>query len=336
MENSNRNIIKELEKDINTYPLESIRQLLNQNFLSYDDLNKLNIPNEIKELVFDDSLSYDMFNFTANDYKYPKRRQFYFWGTQGVGKTALIYSLVRKLHIEKGVIINTNRKNIDHIEIIKSFQSNYIMLPSRSNNSIYESVLIEKQNKENIELLEVNWQFLYYIFQLNVRLSNRNFFGKKYLDSFLDSFKEKRKRTHFFLLEYKLNQKSNYSGLTQSDYLTNLIRYFNEKKLFNKNVEAIYLIMTKPDLLICSDKERDLREKQYAKENFPSIINMLKYICTMNKIKLNFYTYSIGNIYFQNLCEIKNTYESSLENIIQNEKFNKKGVIQRITSKLKT
>lgn len=312
MNESKNTILNRLRENINSFTSEQMRSFLVDNIIAKNDLCDLQIPEEIQQLLFNDLEPYNFFDSNPMNSNTSKDSQIYFWGHQGVGKTSYIFTLLREILNKKD--FSEMIQGIESDNLKNYFKKEFTPLPKSSNGSIAESIVLKQKNKR-IEFIEVNWQVLVYLYQLETGLS-QDFDGRKYLDSFLNNIKNKNDQVHFFLIENNSNDKTNYSGLTQNDYLLILLNYLRESNLFNKRVKNIYLVITKSDYINYSKDEEKLATKE-VKENFMNIYHQLKVISQQHNIDFEILPSSIGHIYFKNLCHFQKPTSLKVETIIK-------------------
>ena len=141
------------------------------------------------------------------------------------------------------------------------------------------------------------------------------------MNNFLSS---NNRKIHFFFIDYDRENRPDGNGLTQSNYLEAASTYFNNNKVFGNSTDAIYVVLTKSDLLIDENGNKVNNENrlEYAKrhlnsENYISFINTLKTICKKHSInagKLTVEPFSLGKVYFQDICNFDG---STADNIVQ-------------------
>ena len=141
------------------------------------------------------------------------------------------------------------------------------------------------------------------------------------LNSFLSS---KNKKIHFFFIDYSRENKPDVKGIKPGDYLAAASTYLNDNNIFNKTTDAIYVVLTKSDLLADDNGNKIPEEKrvEYAKKHlnddkYSSFINTLKTNCKKHSInggKLTVEPFSLGEVYFQDICNFEG---SSADKIVQ-------------------
>ena len=138
----------------------------------------------------------------------------------------------------------------------------------------------------------------------------------------------KNKKIHFFFIDAGRDNRRDQRGLTQGDYLQATATYFRGHQLFDKTTDAIYVVLTKSDLLIDDSGNHvadDYAERiKYAKkyledQRYGAFINVLKNICreySINGGKLTVEPFSLGKVYFQQICNFEGTSASRIVDIL--------------------
>ena len=130
------------------------------------------------------------------------------------------------------------------------------------------------------------------------------------------------RKIHFFFIDYETKNNTDEEGYTQSNYLTSAATYFNKpnNNIFNRSTDAIYIVLTKSDLLNCEDNERVERAKNYLNDdNYKAFINTIKDKCKKNSINAGILTvepFSLGKVFFQQICEFDNSPSRRLLDIL--------------------
>src|SRR5690606_15774840 len=122
----------------------------------------------------------------------------------------------------------------------------------------------------------------------------------------------------FFFIDFSKSNELDAKNKTQDDYLTASMEYLNRSKVFGDSTDAIYIILTKADLINATEEERQSKAEDFLNTNFANFITNLKLICkehSINSGKLLFKTFSIGDIYFENLALLDEKGAETLLNI---------------------
>ena len=128
------------------------------------------------------------------------------------------------------------------------------------------------------------------------------------------------RKMHFFFIDYDKSNEMDDEGYTQSDYLNAAATFFRQNKVFGKTTDAIYIVLTKTDLMPCDPAERQEQAVQHLHDqNFMSFVNVLKDNCktySINGGRLIVEPFSLGSVYFRNICEFEGRTAEKLMNIL--------------------
>jgi len=143
------------------------------------------------------------------------------------------------------------------------------------------------------------------------------------LNAFLNS---NNRKVHFFFIDYDRENRSDPSGLKQSDYLSAASTYFKNNKVFGNTTDAIYVVLTKSDLLldengnsVPQNKRLDYAKQHLNNNNYKAFINTLKDNCSKYSInggKLTVEPFSLGKVYFKEICDFEGSAASNIVNIL--------------------
>ena len=113
---------------------------------------------------------------------------------------------------------------------------------------------------------------------------------------------------HFFFVDYDVENKPDPAGYCQSDYLSAAALFFNDKQnnIFNNTTVAIYIVLTKSDLMPCEKEDRVHQMKEYLRDNnYLAFVNSLRSKCekySINAKKILGTPFSLGKVYFNDMC----------------------------------
>lgn len=112
------------------------------------------------------------------------------------------------------------------------------------------------------------------------------------------------RKMHFFVLEYGGEDRT-YEGLSQTEYLDAALRYIERTKIFEKETDAIYLMLTKVDKTGVLGEELVKVLTEYIEKNYLGFFNGLERICRSCEInggKVERIPFSLGRVCFQDYC----------------------------------
>lgn len=113
----------------------------------------------------------------------------------------------------------------------------------------------------------------------------------------------KNRKLHFFVLEYGADDRK-YEGLTQNTYLVGALRYIERTGIFEKDTDAIYLMISKVDKAKGQGKLSDVL-REYIAQTYGGFYNGLVKICRdceINDGNVEIIPFSLGEVCFQEYC----------------------------------
>jgi hypothetical protein len=256
----------------------------------------------------------------------------YFWGATGSGKTCALGAILQKagqngyLNIVPGpgYLYANQLRNIFSDD---GLANDYLPPPSPLDTTQYLPFTLKhpsENNSRSVSLIELSGEIFKCFFYKNAGLELPTEDHVKTFDSLNNFLSSDNRKIHFFFIDYDRENRPDGKGLTQSNYLEAASTYFNSNKVFGKSTDAIYVVLTKSDLLIdengnkvATDKRVEYAKKHLNSENYTSFINTLKTNCQRNSInggKLTVEPFSLGKVYFQDICDFDG---STAEKIVQ-------------------
>lgn len=217
----------------------------------------------------------------------PNHTEVYFWGVPGSGKTCALGSVLStadhkgyltKIKDGSGCNYATQLKNIFNPGKVD-------VLPPPTSDASTQYLPIELTNLENgkiisVSILEVAGEVFKDFYRLRAdpqKVSSNH----PNLEHLLAS---NNRKIHFFFVDYSLDDRRDNDNLKQSDYLKAAASYFDESKVFEKNTDAIYLVITKSDMMESNDANS---VKEYLNgSKCASLTTALRNQCKKNHINL--------------------------------------------------
>lgn len=128
------------------------------------------------------------------------------------------------------------------------------------------------------------------------------------------------RKMHFFVIEYGAESRL-YEGIEQQNYLQGALKYIQDTKIFRKDTDAIFLIITKVDRVGLTGNELNKVLERYIEETYPGFYGTLCRICRVNEInggKVLRIPFSLGQVAFRDFCIFDDEAASIVVNIILN------------------
>ena len=331
-----RQILENIRLNPNTYSPAEILNYIEDGTITRDELTEVcAIPLSAIENLRNIA-SVDL-NLGATPESIPEGyTEVYFWGGPGSGKTCALGAILQMAEYRECLTIATGpgynyATQLKNIFSHDNVANDYLPSPSPVESTQYLpfSLKLPKEKKSrSISLIELSGEIFECFYWKNAGLrlptqSHENTFNS--LNSFLLS---KNRKLHFFFIDAGRDNRRDQRGLTQGDYLQATATYFQGHQLFDKTTDAIYVVLTKSDLLVdesgnhVSDNYEDrvsyairyLRDQRYG-----AFITALKSICAnygINGGRLTVEPFSLGKVYFQQICNFDGTSASRLVDIL--------------------
>jgi hypothetical protein len=325
-------ILNNLKQNPNTYPPFQVIEFL-QNVISESDLLNCNIPESAIESLHN-IVRPNLILGTRPTSIPPGFTEVYFWGATGSGKTCALGAVLQMAQ-QKGYLNIAPGPGFRYATQLQNVFSNdgiannFLPRPTAIEDTQYLPFTLKRPNERNsrsVSLIELSGEIFKCFSEINAGEPLRS---QGHIDTFttLNSFlKDNNRKIHFFFVDYNLNNKPDTEGFTQSDYLSAAATYFNNNKIFEKTTDAIYIVLTKSDMLkdehgndIPNDRRTEYAKRYLNENRYISFINSLKAICKKESINSGVLTvepFSLGKVYFQHICNFEGDSAASIVEIL--------------------
>lgn len=316
----------------NKYSYTQINQYLDAHVITENELLEYGVPPEIVDnlrLIKTPKLvPGDMPESIPDGYT-----EVYFWGMQGSGKTTALAAILHKAD-ERGWLQIDTCPGYEYALALKNIFSDdnkandYLPSPTSIDTTQYLPFSLKLPHEKygrSVSLIELSGE----IFQcfLN-RVANKPFPTDSHEQAFksLNNFlKSKNKKIHFFFIDYQRSNQCDSYGFKQSDYLNAAKQYFNDNRIFQHTTDAIYIVLTKSDLMT-DESGAGVDVQQWEKyavrhvhERYSSFIHYLKDDCkkySINAGRLKVEPFSLGKVYFQQICNFDGTTAGKILDVL--------------------
>lgn len=317
-------VIENIRNNTNSYFPDEIKEFLQNGTLTESDLESCNIPWDVVEAI--NNMQQPQLNLGERPESIPGGyTEVYFWGIPGSGKTcalAAILSMAEKL----GYLSIAMGPGYDYMTRLKNiFVDKNAVLPPPSpvDTTQYLPFTLKKDNERyyrSISLIELSGEVFQCFYFKNAGMKMPSQFHEDTFNSLQKFLDSSNRKIHFFFIDYGNKNKKDPAGYRQSDYLSAASTFFKSNQVFRKNTDAIYVVLTKSDLMPCSENERVAKAKDYLNnDNFKAFINALKDSCKKHSInagRLTVEPFSLGKVYFQQICDFDGTTAENIINIL--------------------
>lgn len=317
-------LLEKIRRNSNKVSPDIIKTRLQQRIITKDDLLDCGVPSEVVDVL--DNIQRPRLDLGITPDKIPDGfTEVYFWGIPGSGKTCALAALLST--IERAGFLNiTTGPGYDYMTRLKNLflrVPSFLPPPSPFDTTQYLPFVMKKPDEKfgrSVSLIEMSGEIFKCFYFINAgqsmpsQLHDDTF---KTLKSYLMSDNRK---MHFFFIDYDKSNEMDDEGYTQSDYLNAAATFFRQNKVFGKTTDAIYIVLTKTDLMPCDPAERQEQAVQHLHDqNFMSFVNVLKDNCktySINGGRLIVEPFSLGSVYFRNICEFEGRTAEKLMNIL--------------------
>lgn len=316
-----RKILAKISRNPNSYAPFEIKSFLNDGTLSKEDLINCEIPHSAIENL--DRVHAPQLFLGKTPKTIPEGfTEVYLWGHTGSGKTCALGAILHMAD-KKGYLNIASGPGYDYAHTLKNIFSDdniaddFLPAPTPLETTQYLPFTLNRESekkKRSVSLIELSGEIFKCFYYVNGNLDFPSQFHEDTYNSMKSFLKSNNRKIHFFFIDYDRNNRPDENGRTQSDYLSAASTYFNNNDVFGKSTDAIYVVLTKSDLLhdenekIISPERRQEVAKKYINENYRSFINTLKDKCrkySINGGKLPFVTFSLGSVYFKEICNFE-------------------------------
>jgi hypothetical protein len=237
----------------------------------------------------------------------------YFWGIPTSGKTCALATILNTAH-KKGYMQTGEGAGLKYLHTLKNLfktEDGIGLLPEGTPDKTQYLPFTLKKEKEkyarSVSLIELNGEVFKCFLKKNIGESLGAL--KETFDTLTSYLQSNNRKIHFFFIDYEPNSIA-MDDYTQSDYLDEASKYFTRNKIFSDSTDAIYVVITKSDLIegfFSKDGRLNENINTYIDKNFKSFDIYLKYLCKKESINGGSYDiipFSIGNVYCQRICKI--------------------------------
>lgn len=243
----------------------------------------------------------------APDSLQPNSTEVYFWGTPGSGKTCALGTIISSAN-RTGILETLSCTGQYYMDLLSNIfiGNSYCTLPDSTQTSNIQEMIMkltdEKGRQHKLTLIDLAGELFRMVFKTrnNMFVTDED---KIVLDKAMNYLEDNRNnKIHFFIVEYGAHAKM-WDGLNMANYLSQMIQFLKEKKVFRKSTVGVYVLVTKCDRMSCDRSERPRVANEYVKTKLASFWNTLERTCKDAAISdLRTLSFSVGDVFAQNLC----------------------------------
>ena len=312
-ENANRNrIVERVRSNPNSFTPGMLCQYLKDETITTDDLSSAGIPDEIINRL--NNVASPQLQLGNTPQSIPDGyTEVYFWGIPGSGKTCALAAVLSTAE-KMGYLEIAQGPGYDYMVRLKNIFSNRIsFLPAASpvDTTQYLPFALKKPDEKfsrSVSLIELSGEIFQCFLLKNANRPLPSLQHDETFDSLIRFLTGDNRKIHFFFVDYDVENNPDADGYTQADYLNAAATFFNDRRqnLFSSTTDAIYIALTKSDLMPCEKSERVNQLKEYLQDNnFAAFVNSLRAKCSENSInakRILGTPFALGKVYFQQMC----------------------------------
>lgn len=335
--------LEKLSEDHNLLSAGVVKRLIDSRIISLSDLLAIHIEKPFIQKMLNGDTADNYTYIKDLDQIHKQSTEIYFWGIPSSGKSCAL-----------GAILNVaNSGRVAHVMnpyadsqgfgymhyLINHFPQNEVgtLIGGTPLNAFYEMGfdLIDSDNRKHpITCIDMAGELMRCMFKSDagMPLDNDELKMLDTMTNVLIANRTTNRKIHFFVIEYGAENKI-YEGYSQRTYLEGAVSYIKKKGIFEKDTDAIYIMITKADKAKNVTKETFTR---YINEKYLGFYNVLDQICKDNEItgkKVEKIAFSLGEVCFQNYCKFNPRPAENVVNLIlkrtASEKIGKRGWLER-------
>ena len=295
-----------LQYDQNAFTADEIQEKVGNGVVTWDDIQNV-MGSEKTYAIQNFQMPALLPNAIAPDSLQGNTTEVYFWGTPGSGKTCALGTILSSA-TRAGIIEPLQCSGLHYMNLLSNIfiGNDCCTLPDSTNvTNIQEMVMKltdEKRHQHKLTLIDLAGELFRSVYKVNNHLQVDDS-NCQVLDKAMSYLKNrKNNKIHFFVVEYGAHEKK-WEGLNMSNYLSCMIQYLKNEKVFTKSTVGVYVLVTKCDKMDCAKEDRPRLAHEYVKQEFAAFWNTLEMTCKNAAIKdLKTLAFSIGDVFAQQLC----------------------------------
>lgn len=327
-------ILSKLDNGGNGYTPGMINEFLSKDLITLEDLRNRGIPDGVINRLHNATAPELSLGITPDAIP-DGYTEVYFWGIPGSGKTCALGAILNTAD-RKGYLEIATGPGYDYTTRLKNiFDREFSILPSASptETTQYLPFALRRGNEKprSVSLIELSGEIFQCFYYLNANIPFPTESHEESFKTLLNFLEGNNRKIHFFFIDYNKENSAEQDDYKQSDYLQAAATFFNNNDVFKKTTDAIYMVVTKSDLIPGEKEQRISNSVSYLKDNYTSFINSIKEKCKKNGInggKLTVEPFSLGKVYFQQICEFNDeTSERIIDILMDRIKPQKRSIL---------
>lgn len=306
------NLLNKIKEDPNTLNQSIIKRLIDEGDILTEDLQNIGIDRRFIRELFKKQNVVVFETPEKLDRIHKQSTEVYFWGIPSSGKsTALgaILSAAASGKIAKSMDADTGSQGYGYMtRLMNLFKPDEVttLIASTAVDEFYEmgfDLVDENGRVHPITLIDMAGELMRCMYKHNAGefLDEVDIEMLDTLNNVLIDNSSSSRKMHVFVIEYGAEDRL-YDGLPQRAYLDGALSYIKNTGIFQRDTDAIYLMISK------SDKIQNLTKQamdDYIMDKYRGFYNGLTQICVDNEInkgKVEKIAFTLGQVCFQNFC----------------------------------
>ena len=263
-----------------------------------------------------------------------KSTEVYFWGIPSSGKTCAlgaVLSVAASGRVAKSMDPDPNSQGYGYMmHLINLFKHGQVvdLVEGTAVDAFYEMGfdLVDQDNKLHpITCIDMAGELMHCMYKANSgdELKNDEKEMLNVLKAVLGDRRTGNRKIHIFVIEYGAELRK-IDNLTQDIYLSGATTYIKQTGIFNKDTDAVYIMITKADKAKAAN---DSVFQQYINQHYHGFYKNLQQICQDNEInggRVEKLAFSLGTVCFQNYCLFNEVPAANVVNIILQRSYGRK------------
>ena len=319
-----------LRQDHNLVNSGVIRSLFEKNFITIDDFMTIGIDRAFIEAM----LRHDM----PQQFQVPipissinrESTEIYFWGIPSSGKSCAlgaILSVADNGRVASSMFKDSTCQGYGYmIRLATLFRDdgNIGVLPEGTSiYSTYEmgfSLHTQDNYVHPITCIDLAGELVrcMYKYDAHEPLTQEESAALQTLTDVMVNNRSGNRKIHFFVIEYGADDRM-YEGLAQRQYLDAALQYIGRTKIFQRDTDGIYLLISKVDKAKLHGAELQQELRRYITDRYQGFYNGVKTICQHNQInggEVGIIPFSLGEVCFQDYCRFNANAATSVVQLI--------------------
>jgi len=299
-------VLTMLQEDPNALDALRIQQLINDQALTYEEL----------ESIFGHRKTEEIMNYIEPS-KLPENEapielsenstEVYFWGTPSSGKTCALGGIISSAE-SKGILEKLQCNGYNYMTRLSNiFDSKRVCtFPDSTSVETIQDMMMRltdtKGKNHRVTLVDLAGELFrsVYFKRHDLFLENTK---QETLERTMSYLRDTRnKKIHFFVVEYGAHDLE-WEGLRMKDYLSDMVGFLEEENVFRKSTVGVYVLVTKCDKIDCQRLDRPRLAYEYVERELAAFWSPLERVCRRNGVgDLKVLSYSVGDVFAKKLC----------------------------------